>query len=122
MSQRDHDREITRRALLRWSLAAGAALGVSRARILEVLERTGGKGIAEAGTVSTRKRSVHLRGGNGGLAWFQLLWPHNAIAAASATNPQLPCHLAGQYTTVAGTGGTLTVCPDSPFREFPNAR
>ncbi|HEX7838626.1 MAG TPA: hypothetical protein VF469_14220 [Kofleriaceae bacterium] len=119
MSQRDRDRQVTRRALIRWSLAAGAALGVSRAHILDVLERTGGKGIAEAAASTTRKRSVHLRGVNGGLAWFQLLWPHNDIAVARDTNPQLPFHLPGDHRAITGTGGTLTVCADSPFASLP---
>ena len=36
-NKRDQEREVTRRALIKWSLAAGAALGVSRTRILDVL-------------------------------------------------------------------------------------
>jgi len=119
MSQRDRDREVTRRALIRWSLAAGAALGVGRSRILDVLERTGGPAIAQAAAVATRKRSVHLRGVNGGLAWFQLLWPHNDIAVARDTSDQVPFHLPGDHRTVAGTGGTLTLCGDSPFAALP---
>jgi len=122
MSNRDRDREVTRRALIKWSLAAGAALGVSRAGILDVLERTGGRGIADAAAASTTKRSVHLRGVNGGLAWFQLLWPHNDIALARDTNPQIPFHLPGAHRTVAGTGGTLTLCTDSPFAALPPER
>jgi hypothetical protein len=122
MSQRDHDRTVTRRALIQWSLAAGAALGVSRSRIVEVLERTAGKGIAEAAGTTTRKRSVHLRGVEGGLAWFQLLWPHNDIALARDTNPRIPFHLPGDHTVINGTGGKLTLCADSPFAALPADR
>jgi hypothetical protein len=119
MSKRDHDRDVTRRALIKWSLAAGAALGVNRARILDVLERTAGKGIAEAAGNTTRKRSVHIRGVEGGFAWFQLLWPHNDIALASDTNNRFPFHLPGGHTAVTGTGGTLTLSADSPFATLP---
>lgn len=119
MSKRDHDRDVTRRALIKWSLAAGAALGVSRARILDVLEGTAGKGIAEAAGNTTRKRSVHIRGVIGGLAWFQLLWPHNDIALARDSNAQIPFHLPGDHTVVNGTGGKLTLCADSPFATLP---
>jgi hypothetical protein len=122
MSQRDHDRDLTRRALIKWTLAAGAALGVSRARIADVLERTAGKGIAEAATATTTKRSVHLRGVEGGLAWFQLLWPHNDIALASDTNPRIPFHLPGAHSVVNGTGGKLTTCADTPFAALPPAQ
>jgi hypothetical protein len=119
MSKRDHDRDVTRRALIKWSLAAGAALGVSRARILDILEGTAGKGIAEAAGNTTRKRSVHIRAGNGGLAWFQLLWPHNDIAQARDTNDRIAFHLPGDHTVINGTGGKLTLCADSPFATLP---
>jgi hypothetical protein len=122
MSQRDHDRAVTRRALIKWSLAAGAALGVSRARILEVLEDTAGKGIAEAAGNAAMKRSVHLRGVEGGLAWFQLLWPHNDIAQARDTNARIAYHRPGDHTVVNGTGGRLTLCADSPFAALPPER
>lgn len=122
MSQRDRDREVTRRALIQWSLAAGAALGVSRAGVLDVLERSGGSSIAAAAAVTTTKRSVHLRGVNGGLAWFQLLWPHNDIAVARDSNAAIPFHLPGEHSSVAGTGGALTLCTDSPFRALPPER
>jgi hypothetical protein len=122
MSKRDLDRDVTRRALIKWSLAAGAALGVTRARILDVLERTAGKGVAEAAGTTTRKRSVHIRGVEGGLAWFQLLWPHNDIALARDTNDRIAFHLPGEHTAVRGTGGTLTLCPDSPFAALPPER
>ena len=115
MSKRDQDREITRRALIRWSLAAGAALGLTRAGVLDVLEGAAGRGVAEAAGETPMKRSVHIRGVEGGLAWFQLLWPHNDIAAAAATNARFPYHLPGQHQVVAGTDRPLTIGPDSPF-------
>jgi hypothetical protein len=122
MSQRDRDREITRRALIRWSLAAGAALGVSRAGVLDALERAAGPSVAAAAAATTNKRSVHLRGVTGGLAWFQLLWPHNDIAVARDGNPQIPFHLPGEHRVVSGTGGPLTLCTDSPFAALPPER
>src|SRR6185436_2403776 len=83
---RDQERDLTRRALIKWSLAAGAALGVSHSRIADIIGVTGGRRLAEAATETPTKRTVHIRAGKGALAWFTLLWPHNDIAAAASTS------------------------------------
>ncbi len=115
-SKRDEQREITRRALIKWSVAAGAALGVSRTKIFEILERTAGRDVAMAAAANPTTRSVHLIAGNGGAAWFQLLWPHNDIAAANNTN--FAWHRPGESMLVSGTDKPLTVGPDTPFRDL----
>jgi hypothetical protein len=122
MSKRDQDRELSRRALIKWSLAAGAALGVTRAGVLEVLERTAGRGIAEAAGEAPTKRSVHIRAINGAMAWFQLLWPHNDIAAAATANPRLAYHRPGDSRLLVGTDRPLTVGTDTPFQSLPPNR
>jgi hypothetical protein len=114
MSKRDHEREISRRALIKWSLAAGAALGVSRTRVLEVLERTAGPRTAAAAAAMPNKRSVHIRAGTGGLAWFQLMWPHNDVAAAHDTAKAWP-FAPGVTQRISGTDKTLTVGPQTPW-------
>lgn len=119
-SKREEQREITRRALIKWSVAAGAALGVSRSKVFDILEKTGGKDIAFAAAENATTRSVHLVAGNGGLAWFQLLWPQNDVAAAN--NAQFAWHRPGESQLVAGTDKPLTVGPDTPFRDLPSAR
>ena len=120
MAKSDHAHELSRRALIKWSLAAGAALGVARSRILDVLDSTAGRGVAEAATANPTRRSVHIRAGNGGLAWFQLLWPHNDVAAAS--RPESAWHLPGQQQLVAGTDRPLTIGPHTPFASLPAKR
>src|SRR5690606_27606770 len=72
-SKRDEQREISRRALIKWSVAAGAALGVSRSKVFEILEGTAGRDLAFAAAENPTTRSVHIIAGNGGAAWFQLL-------------------------------------------------
>ena len=119
-SKRDEQREITRRALIKWSVAAGAALGVSRSKIFEILEKTAGKDVARAAAANATSRSVHLIAGNGGAAWFQLLWPHNDIAAAN--NANFAWHRPGESQLVAGTDKPLTVGPDTPFRDLPASK
>src|SRR5258706_15288206 len=74
-SKRDEQHELSRRALIKWSVAAGAALGVSRTKIFEILENVGGKSLAQAAPINPTKRPLHIMAGNGGLALFPLLWP-----------------------------------------------
>jgi hypothetical protein len=115
-SKRDEQREITRRALIKWSVAAGAALGVSRTKVFEILEKTAGRELAMAASANPTTRSVHLIAGNGGAAWFQLLWPHNDVAAAA--NPNFAWHRPGESMLVSGTDKPLTVGPDTPFKDL----
>ncbi len=112
-------RDLTRRALIKWSLATGAALGVSQSRIADILGRTAGRGIAEAAAATPTKRTVHLRAGQGALAWFTLLWPHNDIAAGAAGNGNTTWPFAATATRkIQGTGGELTIGPNTPFASF----
>jgi hypothetical protein len=112
-SKRDREHEVSRRALIRWSLAAGAALGVSRSRIAEVLERSAGTGVALAATAVSTKRSVHIRAPIGGLAWFQLMWPHTEVALEG--NPTYAWHRPGEATVVPNTFHKLVRGPHTPF-------
>jgi hypothetical protein len=111
-SQRDEKHELTRRALIKWSVAAGAALGVSRSKIYEILEKTAGKGVAYAASESLTTRSIHLIAGNGGLAHFMLLWPHYDVARAN--NPNFAWQHPGASIEVAGTDRPLVIGADTP--------
>lgn len=115
-TERDEKHDLSRRALIKWSLAAGAALGVSRSKIVEVLERSAGKGVAQAAD-QTQHRYFGTYMHNGGFAWSQLLWPHPEIAAG--TNPQLSYHRLGQPNLApAGTDKPLWLGVDSPFQNL----
>src|SRR5215468_2300763 len=99
-SKRDEKHELTRRALIKWSVAAGAALGVSRSKIYEILERTAGKDVAFAASSQPINRTFDIEFGNGALAWMTLFWPLPKIALAN--NAQFSWHKPGMATTVAG--------------------
>jgi hypothetical protein len=119
-SQRDEHHAVTRRALIKWSVAAGAALGVSRSKIFDILERTAGKRVAFAASDHATTRSVHLAAGHGGLAWFQLFWPQVDIARAH--NPSFAWHKLGQEVDVPGTARPLVIGPDTPWANLPAER
>lgn len=121
-SKRDEQHELTRRALIKWSLAAGAALGVSRSKIYEVLERTGGKGVAFAASTQLINRTFDIDAGNGGVAWFTQLWPFPAVAAAAAATNKLAWGFPGQQTVVAGTDRPLTIGPATPWAKLPASK
>ena len=66
------------------SAAAGAVFALDRAEVLNVISDSAGSAMADEGACSaTTNRSIHIVAGGGGFAWFQLLWPHNAVAAAN---------------------------------------
>jgi len=75
----------SRRTFLKLTTAFGAALGLDRAGILNVIADVGGNALAQSATKKTRP-SIHLVTGNGGFAWFQLLWPHTEIADSGNNN------------------------------------
>lgn len=119
-TKRDEQHQVTRRALIKWTVAAGAALGVSRSKVFEILERTAGKGVAAAAAENLTARSVHIMAGNGGLAWFQLMWPH--VDIAEARNPQFAWHRPGMEQRVPGTFKPLVIGPDTPWANLPAGR
>jgi hypothetical protein len=112
-AKRDEERDLSRRALIKWTVAAGAALGVSRGKIVEILERTAGKETAYLAAESASSRSVHIVAANGGLSWFTLLFPQPKIGTAN--NANLSYHKPGQGAVITGTDKPYFVGPDTPF-------
>ncbi len=116
----DTQRRIGRRALIKWGLAAGAALGVPRWKVFEVLEDSGGAALAQDAACVPVNRSIHLIAGTGALSWFHLLWPHNDVAAAR--NETFSWHAIGEERLFEGTDKPLTYGPDTPLVEFNASR
>lgn len=122
LSKRDEKHELTRRALIKWSIAAGAALGVSRSKIYEILERTAGKDVAFAASAQLINRTFDIEFGNGSLSWMTQFWPFPAIAAAATPNNSLAWAFPGQQTVVQGTDRPLTIGPQTPWAKLPAAK
>jgi hypothetical protein len=77
-------------------------------------------GSASADTASGdfTNRSVHLVGGNGGFAWFTLLFPHSAIATGSATNAAFAFTQPGKAVKATLTDNTWYYAPESPWQKL----
>jgi len=104
-------RGSSRRRFIRWLGAAGAALAVDRSRLLNFADDVGGEALAGGMACAGTNRSVHIVGGNGSFAWFQLLWPF--VNIAQANNPSFAWHAPGE--------GQLHVGGDKPFYYGPEA-
>jgi hypothetical protein len=110
-------RGASRRDFLRWGTAVGALLGLERARFLDALCDTAGTALADGAACATTSRSVHLVGGNGGIPWFHLLWPHHEVAKAATDANGFAFLSPGRAAVVAGTDRPFVHDPDrSPFR------
>jgi len=120
LSVRAEQQDLSRRALIKWTVAAGAALGVSRSRIFEILAGTAGKDVAFAASANPTCRSVHCVMGNGGLAWTRQLWPDVDIALAN--NPNLAYAYPGSAALISGTVKPLAGGTATPWKDLPAAR
>ncbi len=116
-SRRDDQHHLSRRTLIKWSVAAGAALGVSRSKIFDILERTAGKDVAFAASENPTRRSVHFIAGNGGLAFTQCFWPH--VDVAKAGNATFSWQTPGVTTDIAGIKQRLSIGADTPWAKLP---
>jgi hypothetical protein len=113
---RDERHELTRRALIKWSIAAGAALGVSRSKIFEILEKTAGKGVAFAASDSPITKVFVVEHGTGSLAWMTQLWPFPSIA--KARNPAFSWGPVGMEVDVPGTHNPLVRSINTPWQNL----
>jgi hypothetical protein len=101
----------SRRSFLRWAGAAAAAVALDRSRLLDFLSGAGGTALADDMACRTTNRSLHLVGGMGSFAWFQLLWPH--LDVVYANNPAFAYH--------EEPDNTLFYTGDKPFAYAPEA-
>ncbi len=104
-----------RREFLKWGSAVAAALGLERSRYLNILGDTAGVAMADTASCANTARSVHLVGGNGGFAWFQLIWPHVDIAKQTGGN--FAFHAPGK-AVAAAMDKPFMYAPESPFQKL----
>lgn len=103
-----------RRHFLKFASAAGALFALDRSEVLNVIEDSGGHALAQEASCANTNRSIHLVAGNGGFAWFQLLFPHNEIASSNDDNAAF--HAFGQTEMATDTDKPFTFAPETPWR------
>lgn len=106
----------SRRSFLKWTCAAGAALGLERSRLLNVLSDSAGVAMADTASCASTMRSVHIVGGNGGFAWFQLLWPN--VEIAQSNNQAFAYHAFGQGKLSTTSDKPLFLGPQAPWGTY----
>ena len=110
----------SRRDFIKYSVALGAALGLGRTKVFNVLGDLGGVALADEAACAPTNRSVHIIGGSAGFAWFELLWPQIDIALAN--NPAFAFHDPKNATMAAGTDRPLILGPQAPWRSLAPGR
>jgi hypothetical protein len=104
----------SRRRFLKFAAATGAALALDRAEVLNVIADSGGHALADEGSCATTNRSISLVAGNGGFAWFQLLFPH--VAVANSGNDAFAFHAYGQTAAATDTDKPFVFGPETPWQ------
>jgi hypothetical protein len=101
----------SRRRFLRWTAAAGALFALDRSRVLDVVNDSAGTALADEGACNTTNRSVHFVGGNGGFAWFTLLFPH--VEQATTTAGNVAFHATGAAKAATDTDKPFYFAPET---------
>ena len=109
-----------RRDFIKYSVAVGALLGLDRWKVFEATEATAGVALANEMACATTNRSVHIIAGDGGFAWFNLLWPHYDVAQAA--NPAFAYHAPGMGALASGSDKPLFFGPEAPWQNLGSSK
>jgi hypothetical protein len=104
----------SRRTFLKFASAVGAGLAVSQTEVLNYIADVGGHAMADE--CIGRNRMVSLIAGDGGFAWFQLLWPHNGVAKSGNNNAAF--HALGQAVDAPDTDKPQVWAPETPWQSL----
>ena len=105
----------SRRNFLRFAAAAGAVFALDRAKVLDVISDTAGVAMAD-NSCATTMRSIHVVAGNGGFAWFNLLFPH--VEIATSNDPNFAFHAKGQAVKATDTDKPFYFAPETPWQKL----
>ncbi len=105
-----------RRRFLKFASAAGALFALDRSEVLNIISDSGGSALADEASCASTNRSIHLNAGNGGFAWFQLLFPH--VEIATSNDDAASFHAYGQVTAAEDTDKPFLFAPETPWQTY----
>lgn len=106
----------SRRNFLKFASAVGAAVALERSEVLNIISDSGGTAMADSAGCSNTMRSISLVAGQGGFAWFQLLFPHTEIAKSN--NDGFAFHAFGQTVDATDTDKPFVFAPETPWQDL----
>lgn len=113
-------RGASRRRFLRYAAAGGALLTLERTRFLDALSDSAGTAMADEAACALTNKSFHIVAGDGGFAWFQLLWPHTEVATAGSDT--FAFHAPGQQIKATDTDRDLYYGPEAPWQDLDRSK
>ncbi|MDB4940745.1 MAG: hypothetical protein JWP97_279 [Labilithrix sp.] len=103
-----------RRDFLRWAGTAAAAIGLERARFLNVINDTVGTAAADTASCASTNRAILLNAGNGGLSNFTQVFPFEKVI--NSTNATYSHYALNKGVKATGYDKPYTYAPDSPWQ------
>jgi hypothetical protein len=110
----------SRRRFIKFASAVGAAVALDRSEVLNLIADSGGSAMADEAGCIGRCNSIHIVAGNGGFAWFQLLFPHTDIAKSN--NETQAFHAFGQTQDATDTDKPFVFGPHTPWQTMDRTR
>lgn len=111
----------SRRRFLKFASAVGAGLALDRSEVLNIINDSAGTAMADEAACASTNRSISLVAGNGGFAWFQLLFPHHEIAKAG--NNGFAYHASPAESPDAGdTDRPFVFSPHTPWQDLDSSK
>lgn len=108
---KDEQHQVSRRALIGWMSAAGAALSVPLWKTWEVIEKTHGSAWAQGASCVGANRLVDICMGGGALAWATQVFPYFEMARDSTQATQSYLYQANRGAPAVGTDRDLWIGP-----------
>jgi len=111
----------SRRRFLKFASAVGAGLALDRSEVLNIISDSAGTAMADEAACASTNRSISLVAGQGGFAWFQLLFPHVEVAKAGSNTFAYHASPA-ESPDATDTDRPFVFAPETPWRDLDSSK